>query len=116
MVNTAIQNLKIKDKNNTDLCSLFCSLFTDYLAKAVDDDECGSQEVTVGGVFSHDVLIPQLDGHQGAKQLAQLLNQQVELTLDKHTKLETTSVEEASLDASIKLFVRMQVTMRVIFC
>lgn len=74
----------------------------DYLAKAVDDDECGSQEVTVGGVFSHDVLVPQLNGHQGPKQLAQLLDQQVELTLDKHTKLETTIVEESSSDAPIK--------------
>lgn len=52
-----------------------------YLAEAVDDDEGGPQEVAVGGVFSHDVLVPQLDGHQGSKQLAQLLDQQVELTL-----------------------------------
>lgn len=50
------------------------------LAKAVDDDEGGSQEVTVGGVFSQDVFVPQLDGHQGPKQLAQLLDQQVELS------------------------------------
>lgn len=55
-----------------------------YLAEAVDDDERGPQEVTVGRVFSHDVLVPQLDGHQSPKQLAQLLDQQVELTLDKH--------------------------------
>lgn len=59
---------------------------TGYLAKAVDDDEGGSQEVTVGGVFSQDVFVPQLDGHQGPKQLAQLLDQQVELSLGKHTK------------------------------
>lgn len=58
-----------------------------YLANAVDDDECGSQDVTVGGVFSHDVLVPQLDWHKGPKQLAQLLDQQVELTLDKKHKI-----------------------------
>lgn len=50
------------------------------LAEAVDDDECSSQEVTVRGVFSHDVLVPQLDGNESSKQLAQLLDQQVELT------------------------------------
>lgn len=71
---------------NVDILLAQC----DYLAEAVDDDECGSQEVTVRGVFSHDVLVPQLDRHQGPKQLAQVLNQQVELTLDKYTKLETT--------------------------
>lgn len=65
--------------------SLLC---TDYLAEAVDDDECGSQEVAVWRVFSHDVLVPQLDGDQGPKQLAQLLDQQVELTLDKQAMLE----------------------------
>lgn len=72
----------------------------DYLAEAVDDDECGPQEVAVRGVFSHDVLVPQLDGHQCPEQLAQVLNEQVELTLDKHAKLETAKpVTEASSDA-----------------
>lgn len=70
---------KKKDKSNF---ALRCW----NLAEAVDDDECSSQEVTVWGVFSHDVLVPQLDGNEGSKQLAQLLDQQVELTLHKHTQ------------------------------
>lgn len=57
-----------------------------YLAHAVDDDERGSQHVTVGGVFSHDVLVPQLDWHKGPEQLAQLLDQKVEFTLEKTKK------------------------------
>lgn len=50
------------------------------LAEAIDDDECGSQKVAVRTVLSHDVFVPQLDGYQGPKELAQLLDQQVELT------------------------------------
>lgn len=76
--------------NNThkSLWSLLNLSGPGYLAHAVDDDECGSQEVTVGGVFSHNVLVPQLDWHEGPEQLAQLLDQQVELTLEgkKNTK------------------------------
>lgn len=70
--------------NNTHkrLPSLLDLLDPGYLAHAVDDDECGSQDVTVGGVFSHNVLVPQLDWHKGPEQLAQLLDQQVELTLE----------------------------------
>lgn len=74
----------------------------DYLAEAVDNDESSSQEVTVGRVLSHDVLVPQLDGHQSPKQLAQLLDQQVKLPLGENTKLETAAAEERRLDASIK--------------
>lgn len=49
------------------------------LAEAVDDDERGSQQVAGGRFISHDVLIPQLDGQQRPKQLAELLQQQVQL-------------------------------------
>lgn len=69
--------------------SYFCC---DYLAEAVDDDKCGSQEVAVGGVFSHDILVPQLDWHQGPKQLAQVLDQQVKLPLDKLKKIKHTHI------------------------
>lgn len=89
---------------------------TDYLAKAVDDDKCGSQEVTVRGVLSHDVLVPQLDGYQGPKQLAQLLDQQVEFTLNKRTQLETTILEEASLNDSVKLHAHIQVAVTECEC
>lgn len=56
-------------------------LFSTHLADAVDDDECGSQDVTAGWVFAHNVFIPQLDWHKGAKELAELLDQQVEIPL-----------------------------------
>lgn len=71
-------------------------LYFEYLAETVDDDQCGSEEVTTGGIFSHDVLVPHLDRHQGPKKLAQLLNQQVELTLDKQTTLDTTRAAEVT--------------------
>lgn len=65
-------------------------LFFTYLADAVDDNEYGPQDVTAGRVFAHDVLIPQLDWHKGAKQLTKLLYQQVELSLIRNkTKRET---------------------------
>lgn len=67
-----------------------------YLAETIDDDERGSQEVTVGRVFSHDVLVPQLDWHQSPKQLAQLFNQQVELTLGRNRRLQTTMADNQS--------------------
>lgn len=66
-----------------------------YLAEAVDDDECGSQEVAVRGVFPHDVFVPQLDGHQGPKQLAQLLDQQVEFALYRRWKVHAILIEIA---------------------
>lgn len=50
------------------------------LAEAVDYDECGPKEVAAGRVLPHDVLVPQLDGHQSPEQLAQLFDQQVELS------------------------------------
>lgn len=53
-----------------------------YLTNAVDDDKRGSQEVTVGGVLPHNVLVPQLDRNKGPEQLAQLLDQQVKLSLN----------------------------------
>lgn len=61
-----------------------------YLANAVDDDKCGSQDVTVGRLFAHDVLVPQLDWQKGPKQLAQLLDQQVELPLDNNTRIKSS--------------------------
>lgn len=70
-------------KQHTYIILTFVTYFsTAYLTNAVHDDKCGSQEVTVGGVFSHNVLVPKLDRHKCTKQLAQLLNQQVELALD----------------------------------
>lgn len=70
-----------------------------YLANAVDDDECGSKDVTVGGVFSHDVFVPQLDWHKGPKQLAQLLDQQVELTLDQKNTPQNSKTKIAEGDS-----------------
>lgn len=57
-----------------------------HLAEAVEDDQDPSQEVAVGGIITHDVFIPQLDGNEGSEQLAQLLDDQIELSLQPHRK------------------------------
>lgn len=67
-------------------------LFSSHLADTVDYDECGSQDVTAGWIFAHNVLIPQLDWHEGAKQLTELLDQQVVLSLVRK-KTETKQQE-----------------------
>lgn len=54
-----------------------------YLAQAVDDDEGSPKEIAARWVLSHDVFIPQLDGHQSPEELAELFNHQVDLPLDK---------------------------------
>lgn len=58
-----------------------------YLTNTVDDDEHRSQKVTVGGVLPHDVLVPQLDRNEGPEQLAQLLDQQVKLSLNNNKSI-----------------------------
>lgn len=57
-----------------------------YLAEAVENNQDPSEEVAVGGVIPHDVFIPQLDGDKRSEQLAQLLNDQIELSLQPHRK------------------------------
>lgn len=60
-------------------------LLSTRLADDVDNDEYGSQDVTAGRVFAHDVLVPQLNGQEGTEQLTELLDQQVELSLVRNT-------------------------------
>lgn len=62
------------------------SLWAPHLAEAVEDHQNPSQKVAVGGVITHDVLIPQLDGDKRSEQLAQLLDDQIELSLKPHRK------------------------------
>lgn len=57
-----------------------------YLAEAVENDQDPAQEVAVGGVVPHDVLVPQLDGNKRPEQLAQLLDDQIKLSLWPHRK------------------------------
>lgn len=66
-----------------------CSGAAAHLAEAVHDDEDPTQEVAAGWIISHDVFVPQLDGHQGAEQLAQLLNNQIKLSLQDNQASET---------------------------
>lgn len=69
-------------------CSLLqvpsAALGPPHLAEAVEDDQDPAQEVAVGGVVTHDVFVPQLDGDQRSEQLAQLLDNQIELSLQPH--------------------------------
>lgn len=58
-----------------------------YLTNTVDYDERCSQEVTVGGVLPHNVLVPQLDWNKGPEQLAQFLDQQVKLSLNNNKSI-----------------------------
>lgn len=55
-----------------------------HLAETVEDDQDPSQEIAVGGVITHDVFVPQLDGDKRSEQLAQLLDDQIELSLQPH--------------------------------
>ncbi|KAL0610645.1 Zinc finger protein [Plecturocebus cupreus] len=52
--------------------------------EAVENHQDSSQKVAVRGVVSHDVFVPQLDGDKGSEQLAQLLDDQIELSLQPH--------------------------------
>lgn len=69
-----------------------CSAGGAHLAEAVHDDEDATQEVAAGWIIPHDVFVPQLDGHQGAEQLAQLLNNQVKLSLQDNQASETVVI------------------------
>lgn len=71
-----------------------------YLTNTVDDDEHGSQEVTVGGILPHNVLVPQLDWNNGPEQLAQLLEQQVKLPLKTINELK--NISEGALTTSTR--------------
>lgn len=55
-----------------------------HLAEAVENHQDPSQKVAVGGIVTHDVFIPQLDGDKRSEQLAQLLDDQIELSLQPH--------------------------------
>lgn len=57
-----------------------------HLAETVENDQDSSQEVAVGGVIPHNVLVPQLDGNKRPEQLAQLLDDQIKLSLQPHKK------------------------------
>lgn len=60
-----------------------------HLAEAVHDDEDAPQEVAAGRIIPHDVFVPHLDGDQRAEQLAQLLNDQIKLSLQDNQASET---------------------------
>lgn len=62
------------------------SLWAPHLAEAVEDHQDPSQKVAVGGVITHDVLIPKLNGDKRSEELAQLLDDQIELSLKPHRK------------------------------
>lgn len=60
----------------------------DYLTKTVNDNQRCPQEVAAGWIFTHDVLVPQLDGNQGSEKLTQLLYEQIKLPLKSHTQIQ----------------------------
>lgn len=58
---------------------------TPYLAQAVYDNQCCTQEVAAGWILANDVLVPHLDGHQSTKELTELFDKQIKLSLSAHT-------------------------------
>lgn len=60
----------------------------DYLTKTVNDNQRCPQEVAAGWIFTHDVLVPQLDGNQSSEKLTQLLYEQIKLPLKSHTQIQ----------------------------